>query len=42
MGYATDWTVSDLTDVTVVDSTTITGVTPAGTLGAKDVTVTNP
>lgn len=31
-----------LTDVTVVDSTTLTGITPAGTLGSKDVTVTNP
>lgn len=31
-----------LTDVTVVDSTTLIGITPAGTLGSKDVTVTNP
>lgn len=33
---------NDLTSLTVVDSTTITGITPAGTAGAKDVTVTNP
>lgn len=33
---------NELTDLTVVDSTTITGVTPAGTVGAKDVVVTNP
>lgn len=33
---------NDLTDLTVVDPTTITGVTPAGTVGAKDVVVTNP
>lgn len=31
-----------LTDLTVVDGTTITGITPAGAVGAKDVTVTNP
>lgn len=33
---------NDLTSLVVVDTTTITGVTPAGTVGAKDVTVTNP
>lgn len=33
---------NDLTDVTVVDSTTMTGITPAGTAGEVDVTVTNP
>jgi hypothetical protein len=33
---------SNLTDLVIVDNTTITGVTPAGTAGAKDVTVTNP
>lgn len=33
---------NDLTDITVVDSTTITGITPAGTAGAQDVVVTNP
>jgi hypothetical protein len=31
---------NDLTDLVVVDTTTITGVTPAGTVGAKNVTVT--
>lgn len=33
---------NDLTDLVVVDDTTITGITPAGTAGAVDVTVTNP
>jgi hypothetical protein len=33
---------NDLTDLVVVDDTTITGVTPAGTVGVVDVTVTNP
>lgn len=31
-----------ITSLTVVDSTTITGLTPAGTAGDVDVTVTNP
>lgn len=33
---------NDLTGLTVVNDTTITGITPAGTVGAKDVVVTNP
>jgi hypothetical protein len=33
---------NNLTSLTVVDSTTITGLTPAGTAGEVDVTVTNP
>lgn len=33
---------NQVTDLVVVGSTTITGVTPAGTVGAKDVVVTNP
>jgi len=33
---------NDLTDLVIVDETTITGVTPAGTAGVVDVTVTNP
>lgn len=33
---------NDLTELVVVNDTTITGKTPPGTLGAKDVTVTNP
>lgn len=33
---------NELTSLEVVDHTTITGTTPPGTVGAKDVTVTNP
>lgn len=33
---------NDLTNLVVADGTTITGITPAGTAGVVDVTVTNP